>query len=67
MPLESQEVQPWGLAVRKGQPEWAAYLSGMVKKWTKDGTILDLETKYHIKHSKFAEEAHRKAPASSGD
>jgi polar amino acid transport system substrate-binding protein len=42
MPLESQEVQPWGLAVRKGEPEWAAYLSGMVKKWTKDGTILDL-------------------------
>jgi polar amino acid transport system substrate-binding protein len=67
MPLESQEVQPWGLAVRKGEPEWAAYLSGMVKKWTKDGTILDLETKYQIKHSKFAEDAHRKASVSSGD
>ena len=61
MPLESQEVQPWGLAVRKDQPDWAAYLSTMVKKWSKDGTILDLETRYHIKHSKFAEDAHRKA------
>ena len=67
MPLASQEVQPWGLAVRKGQPEWAAYLSAMVKKWAKDGTILDLETKYHIKHSKFAEDAHQKASASSED
>ena len=67
MPLESQEVQPWGLAVRKGQPGWAAYLSTMVKKWTKDGTILDLETKYHIKHSKFAEDAHQKASVSSDD
>jgi polar amino acid transport system substrate-binding protein len=67
MPLESQEVQPWGLAVRKDQPEWAAYLSTMVKKWAKDGTILDLETKYHIKHSKFAEDAHQKASVSSGN
>jgi polar amino acid transport system substrate-binding protein len=67
MPLDSQEVQPWGLAVRKDQPEWAAYLSAMVKKWSKDGTILDLEAKYHIKHSKFAEDAHRKASVSSGD
>ena len=67
MPLASQEVQPWGLAVRKGQPEWAAYLSAMVKKWAKDGTILDLETKYHIKHSKFAEDAHQKASVSSED
>jgi polar amino acid transport system substrate-binding protein len=65
MPLESQEVQPWALAVRKGQPEWAAYLSSTVKKWEKDGTILDLETKYHIKHSKFVEDAHQQATVSS--
>jgi polar amino acid transport system substrate-binding protein len=50
-----------------GQPEWAAYLSTMVKKWEKDGTILDLETKYNIKHSKFAEQAHQKASGSSGN
>ena len=61
MPLESQEVQPWGLVVRKNQPEWVAYLSTMVSKWAKDGTILDLETKYHIRHSPFAEDAHQKA------
>ena len=65
MPLASQEVQPWGLVVRKGQPEWAAYLSTMVKKWAKDGTILDLENNNHIKHSKFAEDAHQKASVSS--
>lgn len=61
MPLESQDAQPWGLAVRKDQPEWAAYMSKMVKKWEKDGTIVNLETQYHIKHSKFAEDAHKKA------
>ncbi len=67
MPLASQEVQPWGVAVRKDQPEWAGYLSARVTKWAKDGTILDLETKYQIRHSKFAEDAHRKASASSGN
>jgi len=61
MPLESQDVQPWGLAVRKNQPEWVAYLSTMVSRWAKDGTILDLETKYQIRHSRFAEDAHRTA------
>lgn len=66
MPLDSQDSQPWGLAVAKGNPEWATYMSTMVKKWASDGTILTLETKYHIKHSKFAEDAHQKATTSSG-
>lgn len=60
MPLDSQDALPWGLAVPKDQPKWAAYMSDQVKKWEKDGTILDLETKYHIKHSKFAEDMHKK-------
>ena len=67
MPLHSWEVQPWGLAVRNDQPEWAAYLSGVVKKWVKDGTIIDLETKYHMKHSSFAAQAHEKAAQSPGN
>jgi polar amino acid transport system substrate-binding protein len=67
MPLESQEVQPWSLAIRKDQQEWAAYLSTVVKKWEKDGTIPDLESKYHIKHSKFAADAHQKASVASGN
>ena len=66
MPLESQDAQPWGLAVRKGQPQWAAYMSSIVKNWEKDGTIVNLETQYHIKHSKFAAVAHEKASESSG-
>jgi polar amino acid transport system substrate-binding protein len=67
MPLRSQEVQPWGVAVRKDQPEWAAYMSMMVNKWEKDGTIVNLETKYHFTHSRFAEDAHEEASRSSGN
>lgn len=67
MPLDSQEVQPWALAVRKNQPEWAAYVSGISKEWAKDGTILELETKYHMAHSRFVEDAHQKAISASGN
>jgi polar amino acid transport system substrate-binding protein len=65
-PLDPQEVQPWGLAVRKDQPKWTAYLSAIVKNWEKNGTILDLETQYHVQHSRFAADAHQKAPNPSG-
>ncbi len=67
MPLKSQQVQPWGVGVRKDQPEWAAYMSMMVSKWEKDGTIVNLETKYHFTHSRFAEDAHEEASRSSGN
>jgi len=66
MPLPSQEVQPWGLAVRKDQRALADYLSGLVRKWTKAGTIVALEEQYHIRHSKFAADEHQKALAESG-
>ncbi len=67
MPLKSREVQPWSIAVRKDQPEWAAYMSTMVKKWEKDGMIMNLETKYHFTRSRFAEDAHEKTSRSSGN
>jgi polar amino acid transport system substrate-binding protein len=60
MPLASQDAQPWGLAVRLGQPEWSAYMSKMVEKWAKDGTIQQLEKQYHIKPSDFAADMHKK-------
>ena len=67
MPLRSQEVQPWAIAVRKGQPKWVAYMSSIVKTWVKDGTIVNLETKYHIRHSSFAEDAHEEASKRSSN
>lgn len=60
MPLESRDAKPWGLAVRLGQPKWAAYMSKMVEQWARDGTILQLAKQYHIKASKFAAEMHKK-------
>jgi polar amino acid transport system substrate-binding protein len=61
MPLPSQDAQPWGLAVRKGEPQFAAFMAKTVEDWHKAGFILDLESKYGITpHSQFAEQMHDK-------
>lgn len=61
MPLPSQNAQPWGLAVRLGEAQFAAFMAGTVSDWHKTGFILDLETKYGIRpHSAFAQEMHEK-------
>lgn len=61
MPLESQDAQPWGLAVRKGETNFYNFMSETIKDWFKTGYIQSLETKYGItRHSKFVEEMHDK-------
>jgi hypothetical protein len=35
-------------------------MSNVVKDWHKSGFIIELEKKYHIKPTKFAEEMHDK-------
>ena len=60
MPLESQDSEPWAVAVRLGQPEWAAFMSKKAEQWAKDGTIVRLELQYRIKASQFAADMHKK-------
>ncbi|MGH7056824.1 MAG: transporter substrate-binding domain-containing protein [Acetobacteraceae bacterium] len=61
MPLETQDAQPWGLAVRKGETKFADFMSQTIKDWAKTGLILKLETKYGVTHhSEFAEKMHKK-------
>ncbi|OYV42667.1 MAG: ABC transporter substrate-binding protein [Acidocella sp. 20-57-95] len=60
MPLQSQDAQPWGIAVRLDQPELAAFISKAIIDWDKTGLILQLETKYHINHAAFAVQMHNK-------
>lgn len=61
MPLPSQDAQPWGMAIKQGEPAFDAFLSQTITDWNKTGYVLSLETKYGIKHSEFAEQAHAKA------
>ncbi|HJU22254.1 MAG TPA: transporter substrate-binding domain-containing protein [Casimicrobiaceae bacterium] len=60
MPLESILVQPWGLAVKQGEKDFADFMSKVIIDWHKTGFIEQLEKKYGIKPTKFAQEMHDK-------
>jgi polar amino acid transport system substrate-binding protein len=61
MPLPSQDAQPWGLAIRQGEPQFADFMAKTIEDWHKTGFILSLESKYGITpHSQFAEQMHDK-------
>ena len=51
---------PWGLAVKQGERGLADMLSKAVTDWHKNGYIQQLEKKWGIKATKFAEEMNAK-------
>ena len=56
MPLNSILVQPWGIAVKQGEKAFADFVSKAITDWHKTGRIGELEKKWGIKPTKFAEE-----------
>jgi len=56
LPLASIDVQPWGLAVDKGDDKFMAFMSDVVKDWHKKGTIIALEKKYNVPVSTFSKQ-----------
>jgi polar amino acid transport system substrate-binding protein len=60
MPLDSILVEPWGLAVKQGEKAFADFMSKTVTDWHKTGLIEQLEKKYGIKPTKFAQDMHNK-------
>jgi polar amino acid transport system substrate-binding protein len=60
MPLKSQDAEPWGLAVKQGEPAFADFMSKTIIDWDKTGFILSVESKYNLKHSDFALQMHDK-------
>jgi len=56
MPLESILPQPWGLAVKTGEKAFADFMAKTVTDWHKTGFITQLEKKYNIKPTKFAQD-----------
>jgi polar amino acid transport system substrate-binding protein len=58
MPLPTIDDAPWGLAVQKGQPAFAALMSGLVVKWHLSGRILELEKQYGLEPTPFAQKMH---------
>jgi polar amino acid transport system substrate-binding protein len=60
MPLDSILVVPWGLAVNQGEKGFADFMSKTITDWHKTGMIEQLEKKWGIKPTKFAQEMHDK-------
>ena len=60
MPLDSILFVPWGLAVKQCEKGFADMMSKTATEWHKSGFIQDLEKKWGIKPTKFAQEARDK-------
>ena len=60
MPLDSILFVPWGIGVKKGEKSMVDFVSKASIDWHKTGFIQQLEKKWKIKPTKFAEEMHAK-------
>jgi polar amino acid transport system substrate-binding protein len=60
MPLRSILPQPWGIAVKQGNTDLAAFVGALVKSWHRSGRIEALEKTWGIPPSVFAQEMHRR-------
>jgi polar amino acid transport system substrate-binding protein len=60
MSLPTIKEVPWGLAVRLDDLNgpWGKFMSNMVTDWHRNGTIIALETKWHIPHSAYVDKMH---------
>ena len=60
VPLKSILVQPWGLAVKLGETDFATFMHDTIIDWNKSGTLLALEKKWGLPNSQYALEMHEK-------
>ena len=60
MPLDSILFVPWGIAVKKGEKSLVDAVSQATIDWHKTGFLQQLEKKWAIKPTKFAEEMNAK-------
>ncbi len=60
MPLDSILFVPWGLAIKQGEKGFADMMAKTAVEWHKTGFIQDLEKKWAIKPTQFAQEMHDK-------
>lgn len=60
MPLVTEDVNPWGLAVPKDEETcvFGRFMSGMIYNWHKDGTIAELEAKWGIPATDYIADQH---------
>ena len=55
MPLNSEDDNPWALAVPSAERNcvFGRFMSGMQYQWHQDGSLIELEAKWGIKPTKY--------------
>lgn len=55
MPLATEDDNPWGLAVPKAEENciFGQFMSGMQYNWHRDGTLIELESKWGIQSTQY--------------
>lgn len=58
MPLQSEDDNPWGLAVPKAEQNciFGRFMSGMQYSWLQSGRLIELEAKWGIQPTKFLQD-----------
>ncbi|TFY84264.1 hypothetical protein DYL59_30000 [Pseudomonas kairouanensis] len=59
--LPGQDPAPWGIALRKGQPELLAAVSEIVEGWHANGLIIQLEQRYGLTPNAWVAQQHAQA------
>ena len=59
--LPGQDPAPWGIALRKDQPELLKALSSIVEGWHAEGLIIALEQRYGLQPNPWVAEQHQRA------
>ena len=59
--LPGQDPAPWGIALRKDQPELLKALSSIVEGWHAEGLIVALEQRYGLPPNPWVAEQHQRA------
>lgn len=60
MPLPTIDDAPWGLAVQLGEAGFKSLMADTIVDWHKTGKILELETKWGVANTPFAQAMHDK-------
>jgi polar amino acid transport system substrate-binding protein len=59
--LPGQDPAPWGIALRKGQPQLLAAVSSIVEGWHARGLIIALEQRYGLAPNAWVAQQHARA------
>ena len=62
MPLNSEDDNPWGLAVPLAEKEcvFGNFMSGVQYNWHRDGTLIELEKKWGIKPTAYLQDNNKR-------